>query len=59
MQALGTVFSVEAYPSDSCSMATLEEGSILVSVNDEGIEPTILKPDQQLIYSHSLPVNQS
>lgn len=53
VQALGTVFSVEAYPSDSCSMATLEEGSILVSVNDEGIEPTILKPDQQLIYSHT------
>lgn len=53
VQALGTVFSVEAYPNDSCSMATLEEGSVLVSVNDEGLEPTILKPDQQLIYSHT------
>lgn len=53
VQALGTVFTVEAYPSDSCSMATLEEGSVLVSVRDENIQPTILKPDQQLVYSHS------
>ena len=34
-------------------MATLEEGSVLVSVNEEGIEPTVLKPDQQLVYSHT------
>ena len=53
IQALGTVFTVEAYPSDSCSMTTLEEGSVLVSVRDEYIQPTILKPDQQLVYSHS------
>ena len=53
VQALGTVFTVDAYPSDSCSMATLEEGSVLVSVRDENIQPTILKPDQQLVYSHS------
>lgn len=53
VQALGTVFTVEAYPSDSCSMAILEEGSVLVSVRDENIQSTILKPDQQLVYSHS------
>lgn len=53
VQALGTVFTVDAYPSDSCSMATLEEGSVLVSVRDENIQSTILKPDQQLVYSHS------
>lgn len=53
VQALGTVFTVEAYPGDSCSMATLEEGSVLISVRDENIQPTILKPDQQLVYSHS------
>lgn len=52
VQALGTVFTVEAYPSDTCSMAMLEEGSVLVSVRDEHIQPTLLKPDQQLIYSH-------
>lgn len=53
VQALGTVFTVEAYPSDSCSMAILEEGSILVSVKEEGIRPILVKPDQQVIYSHT------
>lgn len=53
VQALGTVFTIEAYPNDSCSMATLEKGSVLVSVQEEYIQPTILKPDQQLIYSHT------
>lgn len=53
VQALGTVFTIEAYPNDSCSTATLEEGSVLVNVRDEGIQPTLLSPDQQLIYSHT------
>lgn len=53
VQALGTVFSVEAYPGDSCTTATLEEGSVLVSVNDGNNPSTILKPDQQLVYSHT------
>lgn len=53
VQALGTVFTVEAYPNDSCSTTTLEEGSVLVDVRNEGIQPTILSPDQQLIYSHT------
>nr|WP_242506821.1 FecR family protein [Parabacteroides goldsteinii] len=52
VQALGTVFTVEAYPNDSCSTATLEEGSVLVAVKKGNIQPTILRPDQQLIYSH-------
>lgn len=53
VEALGTVFTVEAYPGDSCSMTTLEEGSVLVSVSTESIEPILLKPDQQLVYSHT------
>lgn len=53
VQALGTVFTVNAYPNDTCSTATLEEGSVLVSVQGESIQPTILKPDQQLVYSHT------
>lgn len=53
VQALGTVFTIEAYPNDSCSTATLEEGSVLVDVRSEGIQPTLLSPDQQLIYSHT------
>lgn len=53
VQALGTVFTVEAYPNDSCSMATLEEGSVLVAVKEGNIQPVLLKPDQQLVYSHT------
>ena len=52
MQALGTVFTVEAYPNDTCSTTTLEEGSVLVTVKKGNIQPTVLRPDQQLIYSH-------
>ncbi|MCL3852641.1 FecR family protein [Parabacteroides sp. GYB001] len=52
VQALGTVFTVEAYPNDTCSTATLEQGSVLVAVKKGNIQPTILRPDQQLIYSH-------
>lgn len=52
VRALGTVFVVESYPEDSCTMATLEEGSVQVSVIGESHKPSILKPDQQLVYSH-------
>lgn len=53
VQALGTVFTVNAYPNDTSTTATLEEGSVLVSVQEDSIQPTILKPDQQLVYSHT------
>lgn len=53
VQALGTVFTVESYPTDSCTKATLEEGSVRVDVKYENIQPSILKPDQQLVYSHT------
>ncbi|WP_455637771.1 FecR family protein [Parabacteroides sp.] len=56
VQALGTVFTVEAYPNDSCSMATLEEGSVLVSVEKGNVQPTLLRPDEQLVYSHTAQV---
>lgn len=52
VQALGTVFTVEAYSDDSLSTTTLKEGSVLVSVTEGYISPTVLKPNQQLIYSH-------
>lgn len=52
VQALGTVFAVESYPNDSCTTATLEKGSVLVKVKGDSHEPSILKPDQQLVYSH-------
>lgn len=52
VQALGTVFTVEAYSDDSLSTTTLKEGSVLVSIPEGYIVPTVLKPNQQLIYSH-------
>lgn len=52
VQALGTVFTVEAYSEDSLTTATLEEGSILVSASRQTFAPTILQPNQQLVYSH-------
>lgn len=52
VQALGTIFTVDAYPNDTCTTATLEEGSVLVSVQEEMIQPTVLMPDQQFVYSH-------
>lgn len=53
VEALGTVFTVEAYPNDSCITTTLEEGKVLVAVQDQSIHSTILNPNQQLIYSHA------
>lgn len=53
VQALGTVFSVESYPNDSCTTATLEEGSVRVEIKGGIHEPSLLKPDQQLVYSHT------
>ncbi len=52
VQALGTVFTVESYPEDSCTLATLEEGRVQVTVKGEGQRSSILKPDQQLVYWH-------
>lgn len=53
IEALGTVFTVKAYPNDSCITTTLEEGKVLVVVQDQSIHSTILNPNQQLIYSHA------
>ncbi|MCC8171447.1 MAG: DUF4974 domain-containing protein [Parabacteroides sp.] len=53
VQALGTVFTVTSYPSDSCTRATLEEGSIRVDVKEGTHAPAILQPAQQLSYSHA------
>ncbi len=52
IQALGTVFTVNSYPSDSFTTATLEEGKVLVSVNGSFLQPAVLKPNQQYVYSN-------
>ena len=51
VQALGTQFTVEAYPNEDETRATLEEGSIKVDVRIFNKSPFILKPSEQLIYS--------
>lgn len=54
IQALGTVFSVQAYPNASVTSTTLEEGSI--QVDTKQVEPAssiVLKPNEQLVYTHN------
>lgn len=48
IEALGTVFNVEAYADSEYTIMTLEEGSVKVSPDDK--EPLILKPNQQIKY---------
>lgn len=49
IQALGTTFNVEAYSGTELSSASLEEGSIKVSVTNSDVH-TILKPNEKVIY---------
>lgn len=48
VQALGTVFNVEAYSDSEYTIATLQEGRIRVDI--EGEEPVELTADQQIRY---------
>lgn len=50
VRALGTRFAVQAYPDEDEMRATLEEGSIRVSVKKRTDCSLVLKPGEQLIY---------
>ena len=52
VRALGTVFSVQSYPNSIYTKATLEEGSVLVKVNQKMALSSILKPNEQLIFNN-------
>lgn len=52
VEALGTVFTVKSYPSDIYTEATLEKGSVRVDIKGQPLLSSILKPNQQLVYSH-------
>lgn len=52
VEALGTVFTVKSYPSDIYTEATLEKGSVRVDIKENNILPSVLKPNEQLVYSH-------
>lgn len=52
VQALGTIFSINAYPGTVETTATLEEGSVQVDMKSAELPASVLKPNEQLIYSH-------
>lgn len=52
VQALGTVFTVKSYAGERYTTATLEEGCVKVSLKENSGRSYILKPSEQLIYSH-------
>lgn len=53
VQALGTVFTVKSYAGDDFTEATLEEGSVKVSLKEGDNRSYILEPSDQLVYSHA------
>lgn len=52
VEALGTVFTIDSYPADPYTTATLEEGSVRVDMKEGTMQSSVLKPDEQLVYSH-------
>ena len=52
VEALGTVFTVKSYPNDFFTSTTLEKGSVRIGINSGSFEKPILKPGEQLVYSH-------
>jgi ferric-dicitrate binding protein FerR (iron transport regulator) len=53
IKALGTKFCVQSYPNAIYTKATLIEGSIKVDMQSEKNKSYLLKPNDQLTYSHS------
>lgn len=53
VQALGTKFNVQSYPNMTSTTATLMEGSVRVNTTSNTSLSYILKPNEQLTYSHS------
>ena len=52
IEALGTLFTVESYPEEPFTTATLEEGRIKVDVSSDISTSYLLNPCEQLVYSH-------
>ncbi|MDR1585396.1 MAG: DUF4974 domain-containing protein [Prevotellaceae bacterium] len=52
VEALGTKFHVQAYPNGKYTKTSLIEGSIKVAMGSDSERSRILKPNDQLIYSH-------
>lgn len=54
VEALGTLFNLNAYSDQDVVIATLEEGKICVSPGMDKKTDLILLPDEQIIYNHRL-----
>lgn len=52
VEVLGTVFTINSYPDVSFTSVTLEKGSLGVNIKDVSPDRTILKPSEQLVFSH-------
>jgi ferric-dicitrate binding protein FerR (iron transport regulator) len=52
VRALGTKFNVQSYPNGEYTKTTLIEGSVKVNLEEERHKSFILKPNNQLTYSH-------
>lgn len=53
IKALGTKFCVQSYPNAKYTKATLIEGSVKVDMQSDKSKSYLLKPNDQLTYSHS------
>lgn len=51
VEALGTLFNVEAYSDSKLTIATLEEGKVRVTTDMAPGKPIILFPNEQIIYN--------
>lgn len=53
VKVLGTIFNLKAYSGENKVETTLEEGSIVFSLNESATKPVELKPGEQLAYNVS------
>ena len=52
IEALGTKFNVNTYSDSGISTVTLEEGMVRVSIDSQSNRPTVLLPNEQLVYNY-------
>ena len=53
VEVLGTTFNVQSYPQAENTIATLEQGSVKISLKDDHSEYATLFPNEQLIFDHA------
>lgn len=52
VRALGTIFNVQSYPNEDRTTATLVDGSVKINMEQDKNKSFILRPNNQLTYSH-------